>query len=154
MEQPSQIFPGLLRPSGRADAVIASRILRPKRFVEIKRHVAKPERTKWGPNGVGQIGAGFHDDGDNWYARNVEPKLTISNTKTAIACLNDRIPQHERDFGVGAASLKWPSLRFSYKSPFVRAVRHPSDMQWLHSYLSSNLILRETEAKVTGGIRN
>ena len=53
------------------------------------------------PNGVGQIGAGFHHDGGVGRAGDVESKLIVTDAEAGAAGLNERVPRHGRKTGIG-----------------------------------------------------
>jgi hypothetical protein len=86
----------LREPLGRTDAIESSRIIRPLRIAEIKQTVGKRESLEWSPNRAGQIGAGFHHDGDIGCAGDVETKLIVTYAKTRTASFYQRVPQHGR----------------------------------------------------------
>ena len=70
--------------SRRTDAVKAPGIIRPLRIAEIERSVGEFEGSEHRPYGAGQIGAGFHHDGDIGRAGDVEPKLIVRHAKAAV----------------------------------------------------------------------
>ena len=78
----------LAAPSWHLENVETPGDIRLKRFAEIERTVSERDGLDRSPNGAGQIGAGFQDNGDIRSASNVEPELVVLNAKVGAVGLN------------------------------------------------------------------
>ena len=65
----------------RADTVVAARVVRLQGFAKIGQTACERESLDRNPNGVRQIRAGFHHDGNIESTRDVKPKLIALHSK-------------------------------------------------------------------------
>src|ERR1700722_10669837 len=80
--------------SRKANPVITNWVISPIRIAEINRAVGQRNGPDWCPDGIGQIGASFHHDGNVGYASDVEAELIVAHTETWPAGLDERAPKH------------------------------------------------------------
>ena len=78
--------------SRRAKAVEPTGIICPLWIAKITRSISDRDSLKGLPDGIGQIGAGFHHDYQIAAAGDIEPELIRLKTETAVASLCLRIP--------------------------------------------------------------
>ena len=82
------------------EAIETDEIIRPVRIVEMCQPIRECESLKWSPNGLDQIGAGFHHNRKIGCAGDVESKLIVTDTKVRAAGLDQRVPQHGWNAGI------------------------------------------------------